>query len=101
MTRNRPGLLRSCKAWGLPVVWRCHFGSDDSNEFTEEAWTFLRAYLEPYVDAYVFTRASYAPDWIPKERLHVIKPSDPPAIAQEPIYGRRNRAQRTRARRAH
>jgi trehalose synthase len=72
------GLAKELKAWGLPVVWRCHIGSDDTNEFTEEAWTFLRAYLEPHVDAYVFTRASYAADWVPKDRLHVIKPSIDP-----------------------
>ena len=30
------------------------------------------------MDAYVFTRAGYAPDWVPAERLHVIRPSIDP-----------------------
>lgn len=72
------GLAAALKGWGLPVVWRCHIGVDASNEFTEEAWQFLRPYLEPWVDGYVFTRPQYAPSWVPRERLHVIKPSIDP-----------------------
>ena len=72
------GLAAAVKGWGLPVVWRCHVGVDDDNEYTDDAWEFLRPYLEPYVDAYVFTRAEYAPDWVPADRLHVIKPSIDP-----------------------
>jgi trehalose synthase len=63
---------------GIPVVWRCHVGIDHDNEHTEEAWSFLRGFLEGNVQTYVFTRASYAPDWIPPERLRVIKPSIDP-----------------------
>lgn len=63
---------------GIPVVWRCHVGIDHDNEYTEEAWSFLRGFLEGNVDTYVFTRASYAPSWIPPEKLRVIKPSIDP-----------------------
>ncbi len=63
---------------GVPVVWRCHVGIDHDNEHTEEAWSFLRGFLEGNVHTYVFTRAAYAPDWIPPEQLRVIKPSIDP-----------------------
>jgi trehalose synthase len=80
------GLAAALKSWGLPVVWRCHIGIDGSNEFTQEAWSFLRPYLEPYVDAYVFTREQYAPSWIPRDKLHIIKPSiDPLAPKNQPM----------------
>jgi trehalose synthase len=63
---------------GIPVVWRCHVGIDHDNEYTEQAWSFLRGFLEGHVQTYVFTRAAYAPRWIPPERLRVIKPSIDP-----------------------
>jgi trehalose synthase len=63
---------------GIPVVWRCHVGIDHDNEYTEQAWSFLRGFLEGNVQTYVFTRSSYAPSWIPPERLRVIKPSIDP-----------------------
>ncbi len=72
------GMARFLAELGIPVVWRCHVGIDGSNEWTENAWGFLREYLEPYIDAYVFTRSQYAPDWVPKDRLHVIRPSIDP-----------------------
>ena len=63
---------------GIPVVWRCHVGIDHDNEYTDQAWKFLRTFLEGNVDEYVFTRSSYAPDWVPPEKLRVIKPSIDP-----------------------
>ena len=44
-------------------------------------WEFLRPYLEP-VDAFVFTRAEFAPDWVDRDRLHVITPSIDPFCAK-------------------
>ena len=80
------GLAAAVKSWGIPVVWRCHVGIGEQNEHTKGAWDFMRPYLEPYVDAYVFTRAEYAPDWVPKDRLFVIKPSiDPLAPKNQPM----------------
>ena len=72
------GIAEYLASRGIPVVWRCHVGIDGSNEWTDDAWAFLRRYLEPYVDAYVFTRTSYAPSWVPSDRLHVIHPSIDP-----------------------
>ena len=66
---------------GTPVVWRCHIGADSQNDYTRRAWEFLRPLLEPFVDVYVFTRREYAPDWVPRDRLHEIRPAlDPFAI---------------------
>ena len=62
------------KELGVPVVWRCHIGVDLHNKYTEAAWEFLRPLLEPYVDQYVFTRAAYAPAWVPNEKLNIIRP---------------------------
>lgn len=59
---------------GAPVVWRCHIGVDVHNEHTEKAWNFLRPFLEPFVDQYVFTRPQYAPEWVPNEKLNIIRP---------------------------
>lgn len=72
------GLAESLAGRGIPVVWRCHVGIDGHNEWTADGWDFLRPFLDGFVDAYVFTRADYAPDWIPADRLHVIRPSIDP-----------------------
>ena len=72
------GLAATVKSWGLPVVWRCHVGIDEQNDYTEEAWAFLRPYLEPSVDGYVFTRRQYVPAWVPAERVTIIKPAIDP-----------------------
>lgn len=63
---------------GIPVVWRCHVGIDHDNQYTEQAWDFLRPFLDGSVGEYVFTRATYAPSWVPPERLQIIKPSIDP-----------------------
>lgn len=78
---------------GIPVVWRCHVGVDHDNLYTEEAWEFLRQFLYGNVGEYVFTRPSYAPDWVAPDRLRIIKPSiDPLApkneeLSEEEIIG--------------
>ena len=76
------GLAESLRARGVPVVWRCHVGIDGDNEWTAQAWDFLRPYLVDSVDAFVFTRESYAPKWVPRDRLHIIKPSIDPLSAK-------------------
>ncbi|MFZ0325155.1 MAG: glycosyltransferase [Actinomycetes bacterium] len=69
------GLADALSSRDIPVVWRCHVGIDGHNQWTEQAWEFLRPYLVDSVDAFVFTRESYAPEWVPRPRLHIIKPS--------------------------
>jgi trehalose synthase len=63
------------------VVWRSHVGVDTPNAHVDEAWSFLRPYVEG-VDAFVFSRRAFAPAWIDQERLHVIAPSIDPFSAK-------------------
>jgi trehalose synthase len=82
------GLAPALRRAGTMVVWRCHVGCDEPNEWTERAWAFLRPYLED-VEAYVFSRAEFAPGWLDSGRLFVIPPSiDPFSAKNEPISER-------------
>ena len=92
------GLAKLLHEEGYPVIWRCHVGVDFDNDHTKQAWEFLRPMLEGYVDEYVFTRESYAPEWIPREQLRIIKPSiDPVApknqeLSRDDVMGALTRA---------
>ena len=60
-------------------------GSDLTNRWTDEAWAFLK----PFVDdcrAWVFTRHAFVPEWLPEDRVAVIPPSiDPFAPKNEDL----------------
>jgi trehalose synthase len=71
------GMTARLAASGAHVVWRCHIGVDQGNSWTEAAWAFLRPLLEQ-CQAFVFSRRSYAPEWIPDEAVMVIPPSIDP-----------------------
>jgi trehalose synthase len=75
------GLSAQVRAAGAKVVWRCHVGRDSPNGYTDTAWDFLRPYVEP-CDAFVFTRAEFAPSWMERSRLNVITPSIDPFCAK-------------------
>jgi trehalose synthase len=75
------GLTETVLAAGAHPVWRCHVGSDTSNGATDEGWSFLRDLVEP-AEAMVFSRAEYAPDWVPREKVRVIPPSLDPFSAK-------------------
>lgn len=75
------GLSEAMRAAGAHVVWRCHVGRDAPNEHSEVGWEFLRPYIEG-CDAFVFTRAEFAPPWVDRSRLHVITPSIDPFSAK-------------------
>jgi trehalose synthase len=75
------GMVDGLRATGVRVVWRCHVGRDTRNDATDEAWAFLRSYIER-ADAFVFSRAEYVPDWVDRERLVVIPPSIDPFSAK-------------------
>jgi trehalose synthase len=66
---------------GMQVVWRCHVGIDHPNEHSDDAWSFLRRYVEP-AHAHVFSCARFAPPWIDPHRLAVIAPSIDPFSAK-------------------
>ncbi|HXX91124.1 MAG TPA: glycosyltransferase [Acidimicrobiales bacterium] len=62
---------------GALVVWRCHVGTDVVNEWTEQAWAFLRPHLEACA-GFVFSRQAYVPAWMAPERVSIIPPSIDP-----------------------
>ena len=71
------GLIGPLAESGAHVVWRCHVGYDGSNEWTERAWAFMRRYVEA-ANAYVFSRESFAPEWIDRAWMRAIPPSIDP-----------------------
>ncbi len=75
------GLASGLEGTGAHVVWRCHVGRDTPNERTDDAWAFLRPYVEAS-RAVIFSRRSYAPGWVAAERLWVIPPSLDPFTAK-------------------
>jgi trehalose synthase len=82
------GLVPVLRSAGAKVIWRCHVGVDEPNEWTERSWSFLRPYLEES-DAFVFSRRAFAPSWAADSRLNVIPPSiDPFSAKNEPISQR-------------
>ena len=79
------GLAEALIRRGARVVWRCHVGRDDANEWTDRAWDFLRPYLTN-VPAFVFSREQFIPAWVPRDRCFVIQPSiDPFSAKNEPL----------------
>jgi trehalose synthase len=70
------GLAGALADHGTTVVWRCHIGVDTPTPVTEAAWDFLRPHLAP-VQAGVFSRAAYVPDFL-ADRSAVIPPSIDP-----------------------
>jgi trehalose synthase len=75
------GMVDRLRAAGAHVAWRSHIGRDVPNEHTARAWRFLRPMVEN-ADAFVFSRLSYAPEWIPADHLMVIPPSIDPFSAK-------------------
>ena len=71
------GLVAPLRDHGARVVWRCHIGSDTTNEVTDEAWAFLRPFVED-AELLVFSRPAYVPDWAPPAKAVVIPPSIDP-----------------------
>jgi len=82
------GMVDGLRASGVRVAWRCHVGRDTRNDETDEAWRFLRPYIER-ADAFVFSRREYAPDWVDPQRLMIIPPSiDPFSIKNRDLDAR-------------
>jgi trehalose synthase len=82
------GLAPALRDGGWRVLWRCHVGLDEQNDWSQRAWEFLRPYLEE-VDGYVFTRAAFAPPWADPARTFVVPPSiDPFSAKNEPVSTR-------------
>jgi len=71
------GMAAALAETGARVVWRCHIGRDGTNEWTDEAWSFLRPHLVA-CEAYIFSRRQYVPQWMDESRVHIIPPSIDP-----------------------
>jgi trehalose synthase len=71
---------------GASVIWRCHVGTDLSNEEVERGWHFIRPYLT-HVAAIVFTRTQYIPSMLDSDRTVVIAPSIDPFSAKNQELG--------------
>lgn len=79
------GLLPLLRERGIAAVWRCHVGTETTNECTDGAWAFLRSWVDTAA-AVVFSRAEYVPAWVPPERVQVIPPAiDPLSAKNEPL----------------
>lgn len=79
------GLAAAARRAGATVVWRCHVGRDEPNEWTRRAWDFLAPQLAA-ADAFVVSRGAFAPPWADPARVHVIPPSiDPFASKNAPM----------------
>ncbi|MEJ7762406.1 MAG: glycosyltransferase, partial [Thermomicrobiales bacterium] len=59
---------------GALVFWRCHVGSDDTNDETRLGWEFLGPYLDQMA-ALIFSRQAYVPGTVDRARAVVIPPS--------------------------
>jgi trehalose synthase len=68
------GLGKALRETGATLIWRCHVGLDEANEQAHQAWDFLRGYV---LDAhmFVFSRAGFAWEGLPRDRITVIRPS--------------------------
>ena len=80
------GLARRLRERGAWVIWRCHVGLDERNEWTREAWRFLEDLVAP-AHACVFSREQFAPDWVDRPWLRVIPPSLDPFSPKNAALG--------------
>jgi len=71
------GMAPALAVAGARVVWRCHVGRDGTNEWTDEAWSFLRPHLAS-CEAHIFSRSQYVPSWIDHSTVRIIPPSIDP-----------------------
>ncbi len=68
------GLAQAVRSTGATVIWRCHVGLDQADDNARDAWDFLRGYV---LDAhqFIFSRAGFAWEGLPRDRVSVIRPS--------------------------
>ncbi len=75
------GLVPHLLGKGMRAIWRCHIGHDRHDDEVDRGWAFLRPYLDT-VPAAVFSRAAYAPSWLPGKRTIVLPPTIDPFSAK-------------------
>ena len=79
------GLANHLIGYGVHVAWRCHIGSDRTNTFTEEAWSFLHPHLAK-CRTFVFSHAAFVPARLAGADVWIIEPSiDPLSDKNRPL----------------
>ncbi len=79
------GLANRLIRYGVHVAWRCHIGSDRTNTFTEEAWSFLQPHLAQ-CRTFVFSHAAFVPARLAGADVWIIEPSiDPLSAKNRPL----------------
>ena len=79
------GLAGALAERGALVVWRCHIGTERTNEYTEEGWNFLEPYLDP-CRAYVFSHSDFVPRLFDGAAVFIVAPSiDPYSAKNRPL----------------
>ena len=63
---------------GATVVWCCHVGIDNDNEFSRNAWMCLRPRLAG-VQRFVFSRYTSLPEWLGGAETSILTPGIDPA----------------------
>ena len=83
------GLANHLIGYGVHVAWRCHIGSDRTNTFTEEAWSFLHPHLDK-CRTFVFSHAAFVPSQLAGADVWIIEPSiDPLSNKNRPLAKKR------------
>lgn len=67
------GLAPALQRAGAHVVWICHIGADQANQYTRTAWQFLARYIA-HTDHQVFSRPQYAWPRLQPARVATIPP---------------------------
>jgi trehalose synthase len=75
------GMARALQPLAAALIWRCHVGTDEPNDLTREAWSFLQPYVR-CADAYVFSRHAFVWEGLDLERVAVVAPSIDPFTAK-------------------
>jgi len=65
---------------GVPAIWRCHIGSEETSPASRAAWDFLEPWISRY-DRTVFSLPAYVPDFLAGEP-EVIPPAIDPYSAK-------------------
>jgi trehalose synthase len=75
------GLAPALARAGASVIWQSHIGTDETNDETELAWSFLMPYLT-HVEAAIFTRQAYVPPGFNQGLISINPPSIDPFSAK-------------------
>jgi trehalose synthase len=67
---------------GANVIWCCHVGIDNDNEFSEHAWRCLRPRLAG-VRCFVFSRYASLPEWLGGAETSIVTPAIDPASTKD------------------